>query len=87
MLSCIIVLKLKIELHIVLLIFSCVKLSLCTGVCSENGTSQMQRRSLLGVVLMSTPDLGDPTHYIPTFYQQSTFITLQRDAIVSKLPM
>ena len=56
-------------------------------VCSDDVISQMQHRSLLGEVLMSTPDLGPPTHYIPTFYQQSTFITLQRDAIVSKIPM
>ena len=32
---------------------------------------------------MSNADLGYPTHYIPVFYQQSTFIVLEPDAIVS----
>ena len=37
---------------------------------------------------MSNADLGCPTHYIPVFYQQSTFIVLEPDAIVSgyKIP-
>ena len=32
---------------------------------------------------MSNADLGSPTHYIPVFYQQSKFIVLEPDAIVS----
>ena len=53
----------------------------------NNCISHIQCRSLLGEILMSTPDLGPPVHYIPTFYQQSAFITLEQDAIVSKLPI
>eukprot|EP00731_Ephydatia_muelleri_P021734 Em0014g325a len=59
-------------------------LSRILGEQSGGGTTSSQaplafyndkRRSLLGEVLMSTPDLGDPTDYIPTFYQQSTAIS------------
>ena len=44
---------------------------------------QIQPRALVGEVLMAAPDLGPPAYYIPMFYQRSTFIALERDAIVS----
>ena len=33
-----------------------------------------QPRSEVGRVLITTPDLGSPAHYIPTFYQECSFI-------------
>ena len=52
-----------------------------------DGNVLMQHRLLLGEILMSTPALEPPSHYIPTFDQHSTFISLERNAIVSKLPI
>ena len=46
---------------------------------------QIQPRLLVGEVLMAAPEHGPPTYYIPLFYQHSTFIPLEQDAIVSLL--
>ena len=44
----------------------------------------LQFRMLIGKVLMAAPELGPPTYYIPLFYQQTSFILLEKTAIVSQ---